>query len=146
MLYNPALSAVAASPNEGLGAHELRALHVMLNRVYSGSLNWVVAFGAAGPISATVKYALYVDADHIAGSGATSDELGQPLAVHSLYLPDYLLYVDRIGDAVTPNQVRLHTWNGSSWSPPQKLDSIGGDAWYAPDTQAVQLLISYTAI
>jgi hypothetical protein len=157
--YDPALTYIASSPNEGLGVYELGDLHVMLNRInlqvsppqYPNaidSLTWIIAFGTGGSLSESeaVRYGVFIDADHVAGSGASIDEQGRPLSINALYLPDYLIYVDRAGDTVTPANVRLHTWTGSSWTPPQQLSSIGGAAWFAPDTSAVQLLIPYTAI
>ncbi|RIK28403.1 MAG: hypothetical protein DCC55_38720, partial [Chloroflexi bacterium] len=145
-VYDPALTYIASSPNEGLGAYELGALHVMLDRMYSGSLNWVIAFGTTASISDTVRYSVLVDSDHIAGSGAPADLLIPPVQVDSLYLPDYMLRVTLSNGTIGPGGVELYTWTGSNWSPPQTLSSIGGAAWFAPDTNAVQLLVPYTAI
>ncbi|HMN31040.1 MAG TPA: hypothetical protein PKE45_22990, partial [Caldilineaceae bacterium] len=143
-VYDPALSFIANSPAEGLGAQELGALHVMLDRVYGSSLNWVIAFGTGASISDTVRYSIFVDSDHIAGSGAPSNLLIPPVQVDSLYLPDYMLRVTLSNGSVS--SVELFTWTGSSWSPPQQLSNIGGAAWFAPDTNAVQLVVPYTAI
>jgi hypothetical protein len=145
-LYEPGLTYIASSPSEGLAAYDLGALHVMLDRVYGGSLNWVIAFGTTAGISDTVRYSVFVDSDHIAGSGAPSHLLVPPIQVEPLYLPDYMVSVTLRNGAIQQEDVELFTWTGSSWSPPQRLSSIGGDAWFAPDTNAVQLLVPYTAI
>ena len=95
----------------------------------------------------TLRYGLYFDIDHVKGSGATSDPLGKPVAVDPLYLPEYVLYVHRgSGGVVSPADSLFYRWNGAGWDPPQALASIGGDIWLDAATNAVQVLVPYTAI
>lgn len=142
--YSPAYTFIASSVQGGLGAYELGDLHVMLDRTYNGSLNWVIAFGT-GPVTGTVRYGIYVDANHDPNLGATQDPQGKPIVTANQYRPEYVLYVDRQGDTVSASQVTYYRWTGSYWSA-QTLAAIGGDVWYASNDQAVQLLVPYTAL
>lgn len=144
--YNPALSYIAESPAGSAGDYELGALHVMLDRTYNNTLNWVLAFKTSATVANTVTYGLLIDSDHQLNSGANVDERRAPLPVNPYMRPEYLLYVERTGNSVTPTNVRFYAWNGTSWLPAQTLATLGGDAWYAPDSQAVQLLVPYTAL
>ncbi|MEZ4864554.1 MAG: hypothetical protein R3C14_24780 [Caldilineaceae bacterium] len=161
--YDPAFSYVADSPVAGVGQSEVGALHVMLNRVdlcidlpgnspchakypeTADNYRWLVAFAVNPTITDPVRYGLYIDTDHIAGAGGTSDPQGKPITVDSLYLPEYVIYVNRNGNSVNPGDVTLYTWQGAGWDPGQTFSAIGGSAWYAND-DAVQLVIPYTAI
>lgn len=144
--YDPAYSYVASSPDGGWGEYELGDLHVMLDRTYNNNnFNWVIAFQASSSVN-TLQYGIYIDSDHVEGSGATSDPLGKPISVDSLYRPEFVIYIDRSGDLVDADQIGFYQWNGDTWAPYRSLSGLGGDAWYSPDTQAVQLLVPYTAI
>jgi len=153
--YNPQTTYLAGSTLSSQGDYEVTNLHVMANRVdlksplypnAAGNLNWVFAFGTSANVNSTVKYMLYIDSDHALGSGATVDPLGKPIVADSLYLPDYVLVVTRSSNTLTAAEVALYTWSGTAWSPGELLSNKGGDAWFAPDEQAVQLLVPYSAI
>ncbi len=147
-LYDPAMTLVAASPQQDFDPYDLGELHVMLDHAYDANHNysWVFAFQAAPNVTGTVRYGVYLDVDHQAGSGATTDPLGKPITVDPLYLPDYVLYVDRIGNTVSGANVDLYHWNGSAWDAPRTLAAIGGDAWFVASSHAIHLLAPYTAI
>lgn len=79
------------------------------------------------PVTSTneMDFVYYVDLDHTAGSGGTSDPLGFGLEVDSIYLPERVLYAhhDAAGQI---SGVTLYRWQGSSWGPPEDLSGIGG--------------------
>jgi hypothetical protein len=144
--YEPALTFVDTG-GDATGAYGLGALNVMVDRTYSSNYAWAIAFGTGATVTDAVRYGLYFDIDHVEGSGATSDPLGKPVAVDPLYLPEYVLYVNRgSGGVVTPDNSFFYRWNGADWDPPQALASIGGDIWLDAATNAIQVLVPYTAI
>ncbi|MEZ4673542.1 MAG: SdrD B-like domain-containing protein [Caldilineaceae bacterium] len=152
--YRPDLTYVSSSTADEQNGYDLSDLHIMLNRIdlksgdypkTTDNYNWIFAFGVSPIISDTVRYAMYIDTDHVAGSGATVDLMGKPITVANLYLPEYLIVIDRNDNTITPAAVAIYAWGGSSWAPGQTLANLGGDAWYTSD-DAVQLLVPYTSI
>lgn len=159
--YDPGLTLIASGPDDGLGDYEVGDLHVLQDRAIfvfangdpqnapdfsKANLNWVIAFGAASQVAGTVTYGIYFDIDHKPDSGAPNDPLGKPISVASLYRPEYVLYITRTGNSVTPQATQFFHWDGDVWGPVQSLAGLGGDGWYAANPSAVQVLIPYTAI
>ena len=74
--FDPLRSVVTAgdllvAPN-GIGD-----VHVMLDRTYTGNLVWIFGFRTnAGPTDA-LRYGIYLDTDHVAGSGGPSGPIGE---------------------------------------------------------------------
>ncbi len=161
-VYMAEMSYIASSATSSQtipSGYDLGDLHIMTNRVAlrsqsypvaSGNLNWIFAFSTDGLLSPTTKYGIYVDADHIANSGAPTDPLGKAIAVDSLYRPDYVLYVTpTVGGSIAPSEILIYSWipQVQSWDGGKTLASIGGDAWYATDgSRAIQLEIPYSAL
>ena len=87
---------------------------------------------------------------------APTDPIGQGVASSPLYAPEYVLYVDWNGSAISA--VNYYSWNGVSdnpkcqWAPASKLmknidgNSLGGLYWYDPNTQSIELLVPYTSL
>ncbi len=159
--YDPALTAIASDPDDGLGDYEIGDLHVLQDRamfVYADGIptnppdfsqanyNWVIAFGAAAQVADSVTYGIYFDIDHQPDSGAPTDPLGRAIPTDSLFRPEFVLYITRTGNSVTPQATQFFAWEGDGWGPAQSLAGLGGNGWYAPDPSAVQVLIPYTAI
>lgn len=159
--YDPALTFIASDSDDELGDYEIGDLHVLQDRaifVYTNGIpnnqpdfsqanyQWVIAFGAAGPITGSVTYGIYFDIDHQPNSGAIGDPLGRPITTTSLFRPEFVLYITRTGDSVTPQATQFFAWEGDGWGPAQSLAGLGGDGWYASDPSSVQVLIPYTAI
>ena len=74
-------------------------LHIAINRIdlkhpsypdVDGNYDWIIAFGVVPTITENVRYMIYIDNDHILGSGATLDPLGQPITVENMYLPEFV--------------------------------------------------------
>lgn len=153
--YNPQSTYVANSTVAGQGDYEVSNLHIMLNRIdlrsgnypnAAGNPSWIFAFGVNSTVNSTVRYLLYIDQDHLQGSGGATDPLGKPITTESLYLPEYVLVVTRSSNDLTAADVALYTWSGTTWSPGELLSNKGGDAWFSPSEQAIQLLIPPSAI
>jgi len=153
--YDPALTFVAAGADNQMESYGLGDLHVMLNRVSlrpTGAQNefdnysWLFAFESAALASDPIMAGIYIDIDHIAGSGGSTDPLGKPINTNSLYWPEYVIYVKTLGAATNPNNIDVYTWSGSSWSPAQSLTVAGGDAWYADSQKTIQIKLPYTVI
>lgn len=130
-------------------------LHVMLNRIslradqypkIPSDLTWILAFEVAPTPATLVTYGVYIDIDHKQNSGATTDPLGKPINVDSFRLPEYVIYIERQNNSLDGGDAKLFTWTGSAWNPGQTLNALGGDAWYASDTSAIQLMAPYTAL
>lgn len=154
-VYNPQTTLVANSTVAGQGDFEVSNLHIMLNRIdlrsatypeSAGNLNWIFAFGASSTVNNTVKYLFYIDTDHLQGSGGTVDPLGKPISTESLYLPDYVMVVTRESNNLTAANVAIHAWSGTAWGPGDLLSNKGGDIWFSPAEQAIQILVPYSAI
>ena len=157
--YSPTLTYLESSNEISTDQYWLGDLHMMLNRVrlkaddYPASFDnysWIIAFEASETlIDPIISYGIYIDIDHVSGSGAGADPRGKSIVADSLYLPEYVLYIDRSRDGmdpIDPAQIQLYRWNGTSWNPAQTLASEGGDAWYSENDNVVQLVIPYNAI
>ena len=169
--YLPALTQVATSAGSTGDEFALDRLHVLIDRSYVitdfspglvRNLNWAMAFNIFPSPGKAVRYAVYVDTNHLApttpcanlapnepDAGATTDPIGQNVVGMPLYAPEYVLYVDWNGSAISA--VNYYVWNGVSgyscqWAPPDELKTRGGWYWYDPATQAIELLIPYTAL
>ncbi len=165
--YLPELTQVASSGTAGSDVFALDALHVMLDRSYAKmpngtdlNLNWAVAFNIQLNAGQAVRYGIYVDNNHIArtipcgaagasDAGGQNDPLGQAIDTYSIYAPEYVVYVDWDGSAITA--VNYYRWNGTkanpncTWAPPVELENLGGMAWFDPATSSIELLLPYTA-
>jgi len=152
-LNNPTY--IASSANVVQDDYRLTDLHIALNDMDlrsseypkdGGNYDWIFAFGVEPTISAPVRYMLYIDNDHIAGSGGTVDPLGKPILVDSMYRPEYVVVVERTDNTISTNEVTIYQWIGNSWLPATTLTSLGGDAWYSDAENAIQLMIPHTAL
>jgi hypothetical protein len=135
---------VAGDSDEGLGAYELTGLYLALDRTDPTALRWVIAADVANPVATELNYGFYVDTDHVAGSGADRDPPGHPITVYTQYRPEYALYAHRRADGVF-DSARIWTWQGSTWSPPQDLASVGGTSQPHNLPNVLELYLPYTA-
>ncbi|MFN8439147.1 MAG: hypothetical protein U0175_00115 [Caldilineaceae bacterium] len=171
LLYDPSRTYMTESEDSGFGDYELGKLRLMLNRVIldeprqyppkAGEFDnheWLIAFEVTETVSAPVEYGIYVDIDHVEGSGATVDPKGYSIPMGNRYLPEYVLYIDRQGGdemAFDASKVTYFSWDVQHkvWLPgvghTKTLADIAGRAWYAApnaleNTPAViQLVVPY---
>ncbi len=174
--YVPELTQVAATLPTG-DEYSLDKLHVLIDRSYiitegtslNLNLNWAIAFNINPSPGKPVRYGIYIDANHLAptapcanlapgvpDAGGTTDPIGQAVTGSPLFAPEYVLYVDWNGSAISA--VNYYRWNGVNsnpkcqWAPAQELTtgingtSIGGWYWYDPNTKSIELLVPYTAL
>jgi hypothetical protein len=73
-----------------------------------------------------VAFGLYLDLDHVEGSGATSDPAGYQVSTIAAHRPEYAIYLYRTAGAFSADQVVIYRWTGSAWAFPQSLDDVGG--------------------
>ncbi len=90
---------------------------------------WYFGFHVPSSPTKDVTYALYLDLDHIAGSGATSDASGYSVTTIPAFRPEYAVYVVQTGGVYAANQVLLRKWNAlnGNWDAlVNHLDNVGG--------------------
>jgi hypothetical protein len=101
--------------------YELTDLHVAQDQA-----GWFFGFQVPPSPTKDVTYALYLDLDHLEGSGATYDARGYSLATISAFRPEYAIYIKQVGGYFSSTTTYLYHWEGSGWDTVQSLDSIGG--------------------
>lgn len=138
-----------SNPNGNCGDYAIGDLHIMLNRtdldlsptpevLPFDSLEWILAFEVAPNVTDTTEYAVYVDIDHVEGSGAPIDPKGYSILIDNRYRPEYVLYIKREGNTVTPDTIEYFSWDvtNSVWLPGSgertTLRNIGGFASFVP--------------
>jgi hypothetical protein len=107
------------------------------------SANWYFGFDVPASTTTNVTYALYLDTNHLDGSGAATDARGYTMSAIPAYRPEYAIYVFQTSGSFA-NNVLLYHWNGSSWDAYQILQNIGGALNQTGTT--VELKIPNTAI
>lgn len=109
--------------------------------------NWYFGFNATTG-AANMTYALYIDMDHVDGSGATSapDPSGRDYTISTIsaHRPEYVIYIFQTGGAFSAAQVAIYRWTGSGWATPQLLNMVGGDLYY--NAGYLELRLPNTAI
>ena len=143
--YDPMVSLVATDTVALNSQYNLGNLHVALDRLYNGSLNWVIAF-SGDTITDTVRYGILIDSDHVPGSGATVDPFGNTFSVDSVNLPEYYITFQNSGAGVSASQVHYYAWQGSNWSPLRTLAEMGGQIDAQLGLNQMQLLLPYTSL
>jgi len=104
-------------------------------------------FGFTVPSTETkITYALYLDLDHQAGSGGTSDAEGINITTGATHRPEYALYVHPNGGDITAGDVSIYGWQGNSWGFPVNLNDMGGDATWDEATNYLEFRVPDTAI
>ncbi|MBU1746228.1 MAG: Ig-like domain-containing protein [Chloroflexi bacterium] len=62
------------------------------------------------------KYALYIDTDGVAGSGATSDAWTRSVSVADPHKPEYAIYTWVDSPPYGPNHTEVYHWTGGAWT------------------------------
>ena len=73
---------------------------------------WFFAFHAAP--GANTHYVLYLDLDHVEGSGASSDAENYSVTTIPAHQPEYAVYVVPYDAAFSANSAILRRWNGAT--------------------------------
>lgn len=108
--------------------------------------DWFFGFDATTGAEDMV-YVLYLDLDHVDGSGAATDPRGYQVTTIAAHRPEYALYVRQVGGAFTATQTLIYRWAGSGWAAAQRLSDLGAERLaYDPADGYVELRIPNTAI
>jgi len=94
-------------------------------------------FGFTTTMTTTnISYVLYLDEDHLDGSGGDSLPVdpyppytGLPTDTVSTipaHMPEYVIYVDDIGNGINADDTWIFGWNDGSWGFGSRLSEIGG--------------------
>jgi hypothetical protein len=83
-------------------------------------------FGFNVSTGSDMAYGLYIDLNHIDGSGATYDDRGYNITTISAHRPEYAIYFLQRGGNIIASQVLIYRWMGSQWTTPQTLAQVGG--------------------
>lgn len=101
--------------------YDVTSLHVAQARQF-----WYFGFDVPTTASQNITYAMYLDQDHKANSGATSDPRGYTVSLNSAFLPEYAIYLLQESGAFSTTKAYLYKWNGASWNTVQVFSDIGG--------------------
>jgi hypothetical protein len=145
LMYDPALSLVATDTFTAAAPYNVGPLHVVQDRSLSATnRDWVIAFGADNDDAASLTYALYFDVNQKPGVGGTSDPRNKPITFDPLYLPDYVIYLERANGMIVDGQ--FYEWTGSKWQGPFSLAGLGGTFFFDALGDSVQVIFPYTTI
>jgi hypothetical protein len=97
------------------------------------SSDWYFGFNVPPSPDTVVNYALYLDRDHVEGSGATLDARGNTVTTLSTYRPEYAIYMNKYAGSYDAGHAYLYAWTGSAWGTPQILATIGAGLSYSGD-------------
>lgn len=117
-----------------------------INNLYisQSSDSWYLGFATSVSTTNNATYALYLDIDHIGGSGGTFDAKGYSISTISGYQPEYIVYVLQNAGTFSADQVHLYRWTGTTWDTVSILSAIGGELYQ--ESGYVELKIPNTAI
>jgi len=105
-------------------------------------------FGFNATLAATnMVYVLYIDLDHIDGSGAGAPPSEYPYTVTTIpgHEPEYAIFVKQVGGVIDKYNTWVFNWEGYGWSYGSALSSLsGGDV--SSSGGYVELQIPATAI
>lgn len=97
--------------------------------VSQSNTHWFLGFHA-NSAPANVTYGIYIDLDHIDGSGASLPP-GRDYDVSAIlaHQPEYALFVDALGGAITSQNTWVYIWKGDTWDFGKSLSELGGSVF-----------------
>lgn len=104
--------------------------------------HWHFGFHVAA--GAAANYVLYLDLNHKANSGGTTDPLGYPVVTMEAHRPEYVIQIGNDGAAPVATQTWIYRWTDSSWATRQNLATLGGTLSYVAGY--LELTVPHTAI
>jgi hypothetical protein len=108
-----------------------------LTNLYISQSNtaWYFGFNANIEPAANMTYVIYIDTDHLDGSGGSIPPM-RPYFVSTIpaHQPEYVLFVDQVAGTLTAQNATIFTWNGSGWNFGQTLSAAGGALIFTPGT------------
>jgi hypothetical protein len=124
-------------------AGDAGSINYDLRELYTAQSNshWHISFWA-DTSGSDMTYAMYLDQDHIANSGAPSDARGNAqISVAPPHFPEYAIYLDQISNTFSAANVFIYEWDlvNLVWKSPQPLNEIGGSLTYNDNILELQL-------
>lgn len=111
---------IGSDPTDSTSDYELTTLYAS-----NSQEDWYFGFNAN--MGATnMTYGLYLDLDHVDGSGAGSPPSDRSYTLTTLpaHQPEYAIFVDKVGGQVNAQNTWVYEWKGSDWDFPKRLDDI----------------------
>lgn len=132
---------IATSPTLNVGQN------FDLTTLYAGqdADNWFFGFNAY-TAAANMKYVLYLDLDHVDGSGANADAEGISITTSAAYHPEYAVYISQISNGFSATNAILYKYENSVWSYVDALSNIQGNLIYDSTNHYLEVKIPNTAI
>ncbi len=150
----PSGSLLASDPggDAPAGGFDLRELYTAISRNSSDTDMWYIGLQTGAPITAPVRYGIYLDKNRAecinappsCDGGATTDPLGMNLSVTAPHLPEYAIYLDLNGGTVTT--ATLYSWSAGAWGPGIPLSNLAGAAFYDTTAGFIKIGVPFTAI
>lgn len=109
--------------------------------------NWYFGFTATLTLDLDMVYGIYLDIDHIDGSGADGPppDRNYNVTTISAHEPEFAIYVDQIDGNVDKATTWIYEYENNAWQEPQRLSEIGaGNLYFA--SGYLELLIPNSAI
>jgi hypothetical protein len=106
-----------------------------LTTLYASNSNENWYFGFNATLDATdMTYGLYLDIDHLDGSGATQPPSDRSYTISTVtgHQPEFAIFIDQVSGSVNAQNTWVYEWkNNSYWDYPQKLSEMGGDLQFS---------------
>lgn len=131
---------IATSPAGGDPNFDLTTLYAAQD-----ADNWFFGFNAY-TTTTDMKYVLYLDQDHLDGSGADSDAQGISISTSPAYQPEYAIYISQISSAFNSSNATVYKFENNSWSVVGILSSILGGLTYDSTNHYLEIKVPNTAI
>jgi hypothetical protein len=114
-----------------------------LTRVYSAQSNenWYFGFNA-NTDTTDMTYVLYLDLDHIDGSGADTIPVDRNYNVSTIaaHQPEYAIYIDQVNGSFNLINIHVYEWLGSNWYFPKLCTEIYAcDVYYSGGYLEIQI-------
>jgi len=121
-----------------------------LSTIYisQSNLAWYFGFNARSDSVFDMTYVIYIDTDHIDGSGGISPpERSYNVSSIPAHQPEYVIFIDQIAGQMTAQNSNIFTWTGGGWSFAQTLSAVGGALIFTPGEPGfVEIELPDTAI
>jgi hypothetical protein len=107
------------------GSYDLTALYAS-----NSNENWYFGFDASLTAGLDMVYGLYLDIDHIDGSGANTppdtgdNDRSYNVSTIPAHEPEFAIYVDQINGEVNAENTWVYAYTGNAWQDPQRLSDL----------------------
>jgi hypothetical protein len=133
---------IGEDESEGIGTYDLTTLYAS-----NSNENWYFGFDVSLDPATTNTYALFIDIDHVDGSGAGINPAGRQYNVSTIsaHEPEFAVYVDQINGVVNKENTWIFTFENEIWNDGQKLSDLAAGNLYF-NSNYLELQIPASAI